>query len=81
MWSLEKDIYITVQHVEIMTLLKDYLIHLKSHLKYPATKKELVTTCNNLADLPEDKDWFAKTLPEGTYKAPVDVLKALLDKV
>jgi len=64
-----------------MTLVKDVLKHLKSHVKYPANKRELVAACNNLADLPEDKEWLAQTIPEGRYNSAVDVLKALLDKV
>jgi len=29
----------------------------------------------------EDKEWFGKTLPEGTYNTPEDVVKAVLAKV
>jgi len=35
-----------------------------------------------MMDMPKaDRDWFAKTLPEGTYSGPQDVLNALIKKV
>lgn len=52
--------------------------HLRDHQKYPATKAELVVTCNNLMDFADaDKKWFAASLPEGSYKSADDVVKAL----
>lgn len=52
--------------------------HVRMHLKYPATKRQLVEACNNMSDIPKaDREWFAKSLPEGTYKSPDDVIKAL----
>ncbi len=56
--------------------------HLKTHVKYPATKADVVTACNNNmhADR-DDADWIATALPEGTYRGASDVLVALLNKV
>jgi hypothetical protein len=35
-----------------------------------------------MSDAPkDDRDWFAKALPEGKYNTANDVLKALLAKV
>jgi len=56
--------------------------HLKSHVQYPANKAQVVAACNGMSDVPhEDREWFAKTLPEGTYKDANGVLAALLTKV
>lgn len=52
--------------------------HLRQHQMYPATKDELVKECNELSDFSkEDKEWFMKNLPEGTYKSADDVMGAL----
>ena len=62
--------------------LRTQLEHLKRHVQYPATRKALVEACNNMSDVPAaDRAWFEKSLPEGTYRAPEDVIKALLAKV
>ena len=61
-----------------MQNIKGAIDHLKTHQKYPATKEELVKECNGLSDFSEtDKEWFMKTLPEGTYKSADDVMGAL----
>jgi len=61
---------------------KTNLEHLKHHVKYPTDKKGLVAACNNMMDVPEgDRAWMTKTIPEGTYRGPEDVMKALLAKV
>ncbi len=52
--------------------------HLRNHQTYPATKEELVKTCNQLSDFSkEDKRWFMENLPEGTYESPDEVMMAL----
>lgn len=54
------------------------MAHLRDHQAYPATKEQLVAECNNLSDFsPEDKNWFASNLPEGTYNSADEVVKAL----
>ena len=54
--------------------------HLHAHVKYPATRAELLAAC---ADTPEftagQREWFAGKLPEGTYASPTDVLAAVGD--
>ena len=61
-----------------MQNIKGAVDHLKTHQAYPATKEELVKECNELSDFStEDKEWFIKTLPEGTYKSADDVMGVL----
>ena len=53
-------------------------MHLRDHQKYPATREELLASCNDLVDFSNgEKRWFADHLPEGTYKSAGQVLKAL----
>ena len=41
-----------------------------------------MAACSNMSEVgTEDKEWFGKTLPEGTYSTPEDVVKAVLAKV
>jgi hypothetical protein len=52
--------------------------HLKQDQTYPATRAELLATCNNLMEFSQgEKAWFAAHLHEGTYKSAAEVLKAL----
>jgi hypothetical protein len=52
--------------------------HLREHQEYPATRAQLVASCNNLVDFEDgEKKWFAAALPDGTYKSADDVLKVL----
>jgi hypothetical protein len=56
--------------------------HLKNHVTYPATRAQVVETCNKMSDMDgSDASWFEKNLPEGTYRGPSEVLSALLTKV
>lgn len=57
---------------------KEIMKHVNEHVTYPTTKQALVEACNNMSHVPEeDKKWFMDTLPEGEYKSPEDVKKAL----
>lgn len=61
-----------------MSEMKEVWEHMNGHVRYPATKKQLVEACANMSDVPrQDKEWFAKTLPERTYKSAEEVKKAL----
>ena len=52
--------------------------HIKNHSPYPTTKKALMSSCNDMADLPEpDRKWIIAKLPDGEYKTAADVLKAV----
>jgi len=61
-----------------MKISKEIREHIKKHADYPATKADIVKACNLMSDVSsEDKKWFEKTLPEGTYNNSNEVLKAL----
>ncbi len=61
-----------------MKMSKEVLEHINKHVDYPTTKTDLVKACNLMSDVSSaDKKWFEKTLPEGTYNKPNEVLKAL----
>lgn len=48
------------------------------HDGFPATKKDLVTACENMMEFDEDtKEWVEKTLPIKTYKSAEEVTMAL----
>lgn len=52
--------------------------HLKKHMTYPATEKQLKTACAELSDFSkEDKEWFMKNLPVGTYQSAEAVMQAV----
>lgn len=52
--------------------------HLREHQKYPATKEELIETCNQLGDFSEeDKQTFMDKLPDGTFNSAEEVMMAL----
>jgi hypothetical protein len=43
------------------SVLQAVLMHAKKHVKYPATKKDLMEACNNFSDVPSaEKEWFEK---------------------
>jgi hypothetical protein len=55
--------------------------HLQKHVKYPATRAELLAACANTNEFTEgERKWFADRLPEGTYASAADVTKALAPK-
>jgi len=65
-----------------MSTLMEGLGHLKNHVSYPANKTAVIAACNSMSDWnTADKEWFTKTLPEGNYKGPTDIMNALLSKV
>jgi hypothetical protein len=52
--------------------------HLRDHQTFPANRAQLLAACKGLIDFSAgEKRWFADHLPEGTYKSPDDVLKAI----
>jgi hypothetical protein len=65
-----------------MSNLATELGHIKSHVKYPANREQVVAACNKMSDVPhDDAEWFKNSLPEGTYRSANDVINALLTKV
>jgi hypothetical protein len=70
--------YIFKTEVNEMAVPKEVRDHVKHHVNYPATKEELVNSCNMMSDVSaSDKKWFEKTLPEGTYRTTRQVMKFL----
>ncbi len=57
---------------------KETMEHLEMHMSYPASKKQIVAACNRMEHVPkEEREWFAKNLPDRTYKSAAEVKKAL----
>ena len=57
--------------------MKEMTDHLKTHMKYPATKQDIWSACNTMAHVPEEhKKMFMDKVPDGTYKSADDVMKA-----
>ena len=62
--------------------LAEELGHIKNHIMYPATRAQVVAACNNMSHIDSaNREWVSKNLPEGTYKAPTEIMNALLTKV
>lgn len=52
--------------------------HLEMHQDFPATKAEMMKTCEEMSDVSkEEKEWFEKTLEDKTYTSANDVYMAL----
>ena len=67
--------------VKTPSVLQAVLMHAKAHVKYPASKKDLLEACNNFSDVPgAEKDWVADNLPAKAYKSASEVMEALLNK-
>jgi hypothetical protein len=61
--------------------LQEELGHIKNHVKYPASKQQVIEACGNMADVPSsDKDFVMRSLPDQTFKGPEDVVNALMRK-
>ena len=60
-------------------LMAKYNEHVGTHVdRYPADCNDLVTACNNLSEFTHDeKEWFSKNLPHGTFENAHEVRKAL----
>jgi hypothetical protein len=52
--------------------------HLKEHVKYPATRAEVLAACADTPEFtPAEKAWFSEHLPDGSYESADDVLRSL----
>jgi predicted phage gp36 major capsid-like protein len=58
--------------------MKKVASHLREHVKYPATRQEILDACAQTDEFTAaEKAWAAAHLPEGTYASADDVLKVL----
>ncbi|HLC39962.1 MAG TPA: hypothetical protein VJJ76_03765 [archaeon] len=60
-----------------MVLSNETLEHLKSHVKYPASKVEILAACNNWSDVPEHEKKLADSLPDKTFNSAEEVIGAI----
>lgn len=51
--------------------------HLKDHQTYPASKENLMETCNSLEDFSEEDKKLMEMLPSKTYNSADEVMTAL----
>jgi len=52
--------------------------HLREHVKYPATRAEVLAACADTPEFtPAEKAWFSEHLPDGSYATADDVLRSL----
>ncbi len=59
-------------------LKQKYTAHVGSDVKYPASCDQIATACNGMSEFStEEKQWFLKALPHGTYPTPADVNRAV----
>ena len=59
-------------------LKQKYAAHIGSDVMYPASCEQIVTACSNMSEFKADeKAWFAKALPHGTFKSAADVKRAV----
>ncbi len=59
-------------------LKEKYMAHIGSDVMYPASCEQIVNACNNMSEFTADeKAWFAKALPHGSFKSAADVNRAV----
>ena len=57
---------------------KELMSHLQNHIKYPATKRTIVESCNQMAHVPADsRAWVEQKLPDRNYKSANEVVMQL----
>lgn len=67
---------------KLASRMRTSLEHLKHHVPYPTNRKGVLEACNKMSDYAEDdRSWFNQALPEGNYRNPEDVLRAVLTKL
>jgi len=61
--------------------MKKVAAHLRAHVKYPATRAQVLDACAQTDEFSAaERAWAAAALPEGTYASADEVLKALKKK-
>jgi len=57
----------------------DHSGHLKGHIMWPASKKDIIEACKGEDVEPEVLNDLRKNLPEGKYDSPEEVKKILVN--
>jgi len=61
-----------------MTVSGEALEHLRKHIVYPASRKEIIEACNMMMDISkEEKEWFEKNLPDWSFRNADEVIRAV----
>ncbi len=57
---------------------KELMAHLQSHVMYPASRRTIIETCNQMAHVPAStRTWVEQKLPEGIYQSANEVVVKL----
>jgi hypothetical protein len=52
--------------------------HLEKHVNYPASRAQILAACAHTKEFSDaEKQWFAESLPEGTYRSARHAAEAL----
>ncbi len=55
-----------------------YAAHIGDDVSYPASCNDLVAACSNMSEFSgEEKEWFSKALPHGSFNTADDVKRAV----
>jgi hypothetical protein len=58
--------------------MKELMLHLQNHIMYPASKRTIVESCNQMAHVPAStRTWAEQNLPDGTYMSADEVVMKL----
>jgi hypothetical protein len=64
--------------VIVLEMKKEVGEHLRKHIVYPTTKKEIVEACNHMMDIPDvDKQEFERLLPDWNYRNADEIVRAV----
>jgi hypothetical protein len=57
---------------------QELMNHLQNHITYPATKRTIVESCNQMEHVPAStRTWAEQHIPEGTFKSADEVVMKL----
>ena len=60
-----------------MKVTKEAIAHLKTHVKYPASKADILAQCSNMSDTTAEDRKAAQKLPDKKFANFGEVMKAL----
>ncbi len=57
---------------------KELMTHLQSHIMYPASRRTIIESCNQMAHVPAStRTWVEQKLPDGVYQSADEVVMKL----